>query len=254
MVNYALLLAHTQEQHVMTQLVTLAEGVHALESTLRIHPGFYLPVRSTLLRLDDGSLLMISPLRVDDALAARVNALGRVSHIVAPSNLHHLFVGEAAARWPDARVHLPSGLPRKLAKRGRTVPPHDTLPAGLPSGVQGVLLDGVPDMDETLFFHAASRTLVVTDLVFHVLAPEGLLTGLILRMVGAHRVLAQSRALRLVTRDREAARASLEQVLALDFTRLVMAHGEVVDVDAKARLRGALHYMLRSPRPLPLPA
>lgn len=238
----------------MTQLVTLAEGVHALESTLRIHPGFYLPVRSTLLRLDDGSLLMISPLRVDDALAARVNALGRVSHIVAPSNLHHLFVGEAAARWPDARVHLPSGLPRKLAKRGRTVPPHDTLPAGLPSGVQGVLLDGVPDMDETLFFHAASRTLVVTDLVFHVLAPEGLLTGLILRMVGAHRVLAQSRALRLVTRDREAARASLTQVLALDFTRLVMAHGEVVDVDAKARLRGALHYMLRSPRPLPLPA
>jgi hypothetical protein len=67
-------------------------------------------------------------------------------------------------------------------------------------------------------------------------------------------VLAQSRALRLVTRDREAARASLEQVLALDFTRLVMAHGEVVDVDAKARLRGALHYMLRAPRALPLPA
>ena len=70
----------------MTQLVTLAEGVHTLETTLRIHAGFYLPVRSTLLRLDDGSLLMISPLRIDDALAARVDALGPISHIVAPSN------------------------------------------------------------------------------------------------------------------------------------------------------------------------
>ncbi|MBK8407829.1 MAG: hypothetical protein IPL19_07550 [Sandaracinaceae bacterium] len=238
----------------MTQLVTLAEGVHTLESTLRIHAGFYLPVRSTLLRLDDGSLLMISPLRIDDALAARVDALGPISHIVAPSNLHHLFVGEAAVRWPSARVLLPSGLPAKLARLGRAVPLHSVLPADLPSGVQGVLLDGVPAMGETVFFHAASRTLVVTDLVFHVLAPEGLLTGLILRMVGAHRVLAQSRALRLLTRDREAARASLEQVLALDFTRLVMAHGAVVDVDAKARLRGALHYMLRAPRALPLPA
>lgn len=238
----------------MTQLVAVAEGIHTLESTLRIHAGFYLPVRSTVLRLDDESLLMISPLRMDDALAARVDALGRVSHIVAPSKLHHLFVGEAAARWPSARVHLPRGLPAKLAKQGRTVPPHSVLPASLPSGVQGILLDGVPDMDETLFFHAASRTLVVTDLVFHVLAPEGLLTGSILRMVGAHRVLAQSRALRFMTRDREAARASLEQVLALDFTRLVMAHGVVLDVDAKARLRAALHYMLRAPHALPLPA
>lgn len=238
----------------MTQLVTLAEGVHCLESTLRIHAGFYMPVRSTLLRVDDGGLVMISPVRVDDALAARVDALGPVSHIVAPSKLHHLFVAEAAARWPSAHVCLPRGLPAKLEKLGRAVPPHDVLPAGLPSGVQGVLLEGVPAMEETLFFHAASRSLIVTDLVFHVLAPEGLLTGLILRMVGAHRVLAQSRALRLLTRDRAAARASVEQVLALDFTRLIMAHGTVVDVDAKARLRGALHYMLDAPAALRLPA
>mgnify|MGYP000986613782 CR=1 FL=1 len=97
----------------MTQLVTLAEGVHTLESTLRIHAGFYLPVRTTLLRLDDGSLLMISPLRIDDALAARVDALGPISHIVAPSNLHHLFVGEAAARWPNDSWHgkAPAGMP-----------------------------------------------------------------------------------------------------------------------------------------------
>ena len=81
---------------------------------------------------------------------------------------------------------------------------------------------------------------MVTDLVFHVLSPVGLLTGLILRAVGAHRVLAQSRALRLMLRDREAAQRNVERTLALDFTRVVMAHGVIVDVDAKARLAAAL--------------
>lgn len=235
----------------MTELVTIAEGVHALEDTLRIEAGFYLPVRSTLLTLPDGSLMMISPLAVDDALAARIDALGRVAHIVAPNTLHHLFLRDAATRWPAAQVHVARRLPAKLAKQRRVVPPHSVLPAGLPSGIAAVPFEGAPVMDETVFFHAASRTLVVTDLVFHVLAPKGLLTGLILRLVGAHRVLAQSRAVRFMLRDREAARQSVERILALDFTRLVMAHGEVVEVDAKPRLHAALRHLLGSRPALP---
>ena len=95
----------------MTELVTIVAGVHALESTLRIHAGFHLPVRCTLLSLEGGGLMMISPVRLDDALAARVDALGRVTHIVAPNKLHHLFLGEAAARWPGARVQVPLSAP-----------------------------------------------------------------------------------------------------------------------------------------------
>jgi len=231
----------------MTELVRIADGVHALESSLRVFAGFHLPVRSTLLSLDGGGLMVISPLRVDDALAARVDALGRVTQLVSPNKFHHLFVGEAAARWPAAQVHLARGLPEKLGKLGREVPPHSVLPASMPADVEAIAIEGVPLLGETLFFHPSSRTLVVTDLVFHVLAPTGLLTGLILRMVGAHRVLAQGLELRLLVRDREAARRSLERVMALDFTRLVMAHGAVVDVDAKERLRAALRYMLAVP-------
>ena len=33
----------------MIELVRLADGVHALETTLRVLPGFHLPLRSTLL-------------------------------------------------------------------------------------------------------------------------------------------------------------------------------------------------------------
>ena len=228
----------------MTELVTIAPGVHALENTLRVAPGFHLPVRSTLLELAGGGLLMISPLAVDDALAARVDALGPVRHIVAPNTLHHLFLNDAAARWPEAHVHVPRGLPPKLAKQGRTLPRHALLPEGVPNDVSVIAFEGAPTLEEHVIFHAASRTLVVTDLVFHVQDPQGPLTGLILRTVGAHRRLAQSRALRLMIRDKSAAQRSLEQVLALDFTRLVMAHGVVVEQDAKAQLREALRHLL----------
>jgi hypothetical protein len=232
----------------MIELVRLADGVHALETNLRVLPGFHLPLRSTLLSLAGGELMVISPLRMDDELAARVSALGRVTHLVSPNKFHHLFVGDAAARWPDAQVHLAPGLPQKLRKLGREVPPHRVLPEGIPPDVTAVVVEGVPALGETLFFHAASRTLVVTDLVFHVLGrTQGALTGLILRMVGAHQQLAQGLELRLLVRDREAARHSLERIMALDFTRLVMAHGAVVDVDAKERLRAALRYMLAAP-------
>lgn len=232
----------------MTELLRLADGVHALESHLRVAPGFHLPVRSTLLGLTGGALLVISPLRMDDALAAQVEALGRVTHIVAPNKFHHLFVGEAAARWPQAQVHLAPGLPAKLVKLGRQVPPHHPLPESMPSEVQAIPIGGMPALDETLFFHAPSRTLVVTDLVFNVLGPtEGLLTGLILRLVGAHQKLAQGIELRFMMRHRDSTRESLERVMALDFTRVVMAHGEVVEVDAKDRLRHALRYMLAVP-------
>ncbi len=232
----------------MIELVRLADGVHALETTLRVLPGFHLPLRSTLLSLAGGELMVISPLRMDDELAARVSALGRVTHIASPNKFHHLFVGDAAARWPNAQVHLAPGLPEKLSKLGRVVPPHIVLPSDMPADATAVVLAGMPALSETLFFHAPSRTLVVTDLVFHVLGPtQGLFTGLILRMVGAHQRLAQGLELRLLVRDREAARQSLERVMALDFTRLVMAHGVVVEVDAKERLRAALRFMLTAP-------
>ncbi|MCB9661685.1 MAG: DUF4336 domain-containing protein [Sandaracinaceae bacterium] len=227
-------------------LTPLADGVFGLESSLRVVPGFHLPVRCTVLRLRTGGLMLISPLAITDALAAELEQLGPVEHLVAPNRLHHLFLDQAVSRWPQAQVHLAPGLPEKLAKLRRPVPAHSVLPDGLPDDVTGVLLAGTPMLGECLLFHPASKTLVVTDFVFHVREPKGLLTGLILRAVGARGVFAQSSEVRHMMRDKPAAAASAREVLALDFTRVVMAHGDVVEVKAKPRLHAALEKMLRA--------
>lgn len=55
---------------------------------------------------------------------------------------------------------------------------------------------------------------------------------------------AQSRFWRWFIEDRTAAAASATRLLAWDFQRLVVAHGEVVTDDAPAKLRAALTRML----------
>lgn len=227
----------------MTELRRITEGVHALETRIPLAPGFELPLRSTLLSLRSGGLAIVSPVPLDDALAARVEALGPVEHLVAPNLLHHAFIEAAAARWPRAKVHAPPGLERK--RPGLRVDHH--LPGALPAELEVVPLEGAPALSETAILHRASRTLVVTDLVFHVLEPRGFLTPLILFLVGARGRLAQSRALRFMTRDRAAAAASAGRIVALDFERLVMAHGVIVEENARTRLEAALAWMLSAP-------
>lgn len=69
--------------------------------------------RMTVVRLRDG-LLVHSPIPLTAELRARVDALGSVSAIVAPSKFHHLYAGPWADAWPDAVL---CGCPSVIARR-----------------------------------------------------------------------------------------------------------------------------------------
>jgi len=211
--------------------------------------GIHFPGRMTVVRLPDGGLWLHSPVPISDALAAALAELGPVRHLVAPNQFHNLFLGAAAARYPAARVHLAPGLRERL--------PH--LPEGevLQSGVawqevlEGRLIEGMPRMAESVFLHRPSATLICTDLVFHFEASNWM-TGLLLWMVGARGRMATSRSVRLMTKDPAAARRSLEAVLAWPFERVLMAHGAIVEVDARARLAEATSRLRGGVTELPL--
>jgi hypothetical protein len=50
----------------------------------------------------------------------------------------------------------------------------------------------------------------------------------------------------LLIRDRRAARGSLERILAWDFDRVIVAHGDVQESGGKALLRDGYAWLLRS--------
>lgn len=205
--------------------------------------GFQLPARMSALPLGDGTLALVSPIPIDDALAARIAALGEVRYLIAPNLLHHLYLGQAAQRYPGAQVIAPAGLARKRPDLRIDLQLQDGLPAALGAAVECMHIAGAPGMDEYVFYHRASRTLVVTDLVFNIRKPRGVLAHAVLFCVGCHGRLAQSRAWRFFVKDRALAAISIARVLALPIDTLIMAHGEVERDRAGERLATALRWL-----------
>src|SRR5262245_36037695 len=64
------------------------------------------PTRMTLIRLPGDRLFIHSPTPLTPALRAEVAAKGTASWIVGPSRLHHWWIPEWKAAFPDAAVYL----------------------------------------------------------------------------------------------------------------------------------------------------
>jgi Domain of unknown function (DUF4336) len=225
-------------------LEPITEGLWQDQFDLFVPPGVHMRGRMVVARLSDGRLWVWSPIPIDDALARQIDGLGEVVCLVAPNALHHLQFAAAAERWPAAKRWIAPALVKKRPELAGCEPLGDTPPAAWAADFDQHRIAGAPKLDEVVFFHRASKTLIVTDLVFNVLEYRGWISGLVFRVVGAHKRLAQSRAMRFLVRDRVAAAASARRLLAWDFERVVMAHGEIVENDAHARMTEALRWML----------
>jgi glyoxylase-like metal-dependent hydrolase (beta-lactamase superfamily II) len=220
-----------------------AENLWTVDYELRLPMGVPFPTRMSVVRLADGSLTLISPVPIDDVLAGELAAVGPVSHILAPSALHHFYLAAAKGRYPRARLLGPPALSRK--EPGLRFEPYGLEPVPSFEGSLAVLpIDGAPKISETVLFHESSRTLIVTDLVFNIETPPSWSTALLLSLTGTRGKLAQSRVWGPAIIDRARARTSCRRIFEWDFDRLVVAHGNVVPTDGKARLRQALARMI----------
>jgi len=220
----------------------LAADLWVAERSQRFY-GVEVGTRMTVARLADGGLFVHSPVALDAEDTRRdVEALGPVRVIVAPNRFHHLYVGPWAAAYPQARVLAAPGLPEKR----RDLRFHGVLadgPAVVPGEVEQAVVAGVALFGEVVFWLRASRTLVLTDLAFNVCHAPSALTRAVFVLDGAYGRLAVGRLERLLFRDRPAARATLDRVLAWDFERVVLAHGDVVERDGRARVRDAFAWL-----------
>jgi len=209
-------------------LQAVADDVWVAQQVL-VKPGRVLiPINMTVLRLRDGSLLVHAPIAIDESLAQSLDALGPVRQVVAPNSFHHLFVTPCLQRYPQAALWVAAGLPAKRS---------DLKPAGVlgmdqppwSGELDALVIDGAPKLREVVFFHRASRSVLVTDLLFNMTDPATFTTGLVLRLMGTYRRLAVSRAWRLYTKDRRAQQPTLQALLAWPFERIIPAHGTVYD-------------------------
>jgi hypothetical protein len=223
-------------------LRSLTEELHVLDVPFRIS-GFELGGRMTVVRLPERGLWIHSPVRIDAAARAAVDALGPVRFLVAPNLMHHLFLKDWAAAYPEARVVAPAGLRRKQPGLRIDVELTDTPDAGYAAVFTQHLMRGVPWLDEFIFLHRPSRTLLLTDMAFHIRESSSWLTRTYLRLCGAYGRLAPTVLLRAMVKDRAALRASMDTVLGWDFERVVVCHGEVIEHGGREALASGFRWL-----------
>ena len=209
-------------------LLPLAEGVWHAHSTIRMPGGSRLPIRATVLRLDDGGLLVHSPVKLARDLAEAVEAKGKVRVLFAPNAFHHRYLSEWQERFPSAVTYGPDRLEARRPKLrlDYVIEGVEREPFG-PS-IQVEPIRGVPRLDEIALYHKPTRTLVLADLLFNMGEVSGLLKW-VMRAMGTHKRTGQSRLMRLLIRDRRAYRRSIERLVDLPVDRIVVSHGEILE-------------------------
>jgi hypothetical protein len=200
--------------------------------------------RMTVARLVSGHLWVHSPVEFDESVAVSLAALGPASHFVAPSAYHDLHWSEWFARYPEATFYCAPGVkeehPNLPFQRVLSATEHESWEAELPK----LLIGGMPKLNEFAFLHAASRTLIVADLVFNFdVKQQQLLGKLFLKLNGIYGRAGCSRIFRRLIKDRAAFAASIEELMRWDFDRIVVGHGSICPTDGRGVLARAFAWL-----------
>jgi len=201
--------------------------------------GARLRARTTVVRLDDGSLLLHTPAPPTDALVEELRALGPVRWLVVPNCWHHLGAPAAAARFHEARLVGPaSALPRNRALKldldlhdgefGKLVPEFDALP-----------LAGVPFWDETVLYHRPTRTLLGADIVCSAGKSDHFSWRLGARLTGCYERIRVPPDARKKLEDKAATARSLRAMLERPAERLIIGHGDIIEAGCRDHLAQA---------------
>jgi glyoxylase-like metal-dependent hydrolase (beta-lactamase superfamily II) len=192
----------------------------------------------TIIRLGDGSLVIHSTAPFDSHDLMAIRELGRPGWLLDATLFHDTYAKEGCRAFAKIPYFAPRGF-KQIAEV--TTQPLDVPPPEWAGQLDVLGLEGIPKTREHVFFHRASRTLIVADLLFHFPAESRGWTRFFVRnIMRLPRLVGVSAFLQLMVKDKAAFTRSLEQIMQWDFERIIVGHGDVVSVNAKALLRQTL--------------
>ncbi len=204
----------------------LEENVWCVKGTL---PGMDLPRVMTLVRLEDGRVVVHGAIALDEASMADIEGWGKPAILLVPNSFHRLDAPAFVARYPEMRVLCPQGGRSKIEEVVRVDGTLDEFEGG--STVKVEYLEGVAKAEGVLTVRSrAGTTLVFNDAVFNLPHGKGL-GGFIFRYVtastGGPRV---TRLFRFfAVKDRSALASHLEKLADTpDLIRIVVSHGQAI--------------------------
>jgi hypothetical protein len=212
-------------------------------------PEFPFPTRMTVMRLGGRQLFIHSPTLLVPELKTEIEDVGVPRWIIAPNRIHYWWVPDWHAAYQNADVYL---APRTREQAGSRID-FDTLTLDRDCGYAWdaeVATLPVPGshMTEFTFFHRASRTLVLTDLIenFERHKLDSFLTRWLTRWAGAQDPDgSMPRDMRFTFAEQKPQlRAAVLTMIRWNPERVILAHGRWYEQNGAAELRRAFRWLL----------
>jgi Domain of unknown function (DUF4336) len=127
--------------------------------------GIECNARTTLLRSEAGGLIVHSPGPLTDALRAQVAGLGAVETILAPSAFHRLYAARWCRAFPGAGLYIAPGVERRAPALAHGLRIAEGAAYPWSAELEHAVAHIVWIAHEVAFFHCATRTLIVSDLI-----------------------------------------------------------------------------------------
>jgi uncharacterized protein DUF4336 len=210
--------------------------------------GVLFTTRMTIVKLSDGSLWVDSPVSVDSDTLQQITSLGPVRHLVAATPRHVWRLNSWSQMFPEAQPWVAKPTPLTLQKRNLSSARilGSEPPEAWQADLEQIAFQGNPLIEEVIFFHKRSRTVILDDLIQnHRPQPGRLLRNLLMKLEGVeypHGGVGLD--MRLTFFHRKRARQSLEELLSWDFDRLIIAHGPCLEKDARPFVERAFRWLM----------
>lgn len=207
---------------------TLGERLRVVEGGL---PNMPLKRVMSVVKLDDGGLLVHNGVALDEPTMAALEAWGRPSILLVPNPWHRLDAPAWKARYPGLRVFCPAGARRRVEEVVRVDGSYDELAATPPVTVRH--LEGVNRREG--YLELAGRdgvTLIFNDAVFNQPHLPGMF-GRIYRWIGSSGGARVPPLVRMaMVKDKRALKAQLGRLAETPaLRRVVIMHGARVEAE-----------------------
>ncbi|KAK9360503.1 hypothetical protein V1504DRAFT_454363 [Lipomyces starkeyi] len=176
-----------------------------------------------------------------------------VKYILAPNAVHHMAIKEWKELYPDAKVVGCRGLGRKKANEGVVV---DIEVAEFDKilNTKELGMDDIAEEEDFKFicfsghrnrelatYHGKSKVLVVADLILNLPSKDQYsvtksngIVGTIMGMLSVEATL-QPYVTGFLFKDKEAMKKGINALYTLGFEKIVMCHGNIIEIDARAK-------------------
>jgi hypothetical protein len=199
--------------------------------------------RMTVVRLGGGDLFLHSPIAYDDGLADEIRRLGNLRYLISPNQWHYAHIGEWQKAFPETVAWASPGVRRRA--RARRVDVHFTReleeepPPEWSGEIDQALVPG-GIFREFVFFHKASRTLILADAVMNLeldkLTEPWRTAAKLSGMYHPHGQIFFGMRLPLLLQRRKA-QAAFRKIRSWRPERIVLSHGRCFDADADQVIR-----------------